>query len=134
MTKKKLLGAAAAIALTVASASTANALTVTWNPSGAVPPLGQPTGTFPGTAGNGNAFTFDSLGVADFAVINQAPGGAFQESGFLNITSANLLGNTFTPAGLNGTFASVNGGGTTQSSNLYSLYIRFSAAGQNSAP
>jgi hypothetical protein len=132
--RKNLLGAAAIIALTVGSLGSANALQVTWNPSGAVPPLGQPTGTLAGTAGNGNAFTFDSLRVADYAVINQAPGGAFNESGFLDVTGANLLGNTFTPAGLNGVFASTNGSGTPQSSNLYTLYLQFSAAGVNSAP
>ena len=118
-----LLGATAAFGLLAASLGSANALPVTVNPGGAIPSLGSP-----GIGATGNAFTFTSLAVADFATIT-AGGGTFSESGFLNIVGANNGSTTFTPIGLGGT---TGGGG--QTSGLYTLYLAFSASGTSNAP
>lgn len=121
--RQALLGATAAFGLLAASFGNANALAVTVNPGGATPSLGSP-----GIGATGNAFTFTSLAVADFATIT-AGGGAFSETGFLNIVGANNGSTTFTPVGLGGTTA-----GSGQTSGLYTLYLAFSASGTSNAP
>ena len=117
-----VVGVGAACGLLVASLSAANAAVIV-NPGGATPALGSP-----GIGATGNAFTFTSLAVADFATLT-AGSGTFTDSGFLNITGANNGNATFTPVGLGGT---TSGGGET--SGLYTLYLAFTASGTTTAP
>jgi len=106
-----------AAALTVAGYAGAKADVGTWNPSGALPPLG--------TAATAPAFSFDQLKTADFTRITLSGSGPtlnFQESGFLDITQASLTGHVpqiYTPTGL----------GTN-----YTLYMTFTAAGTTTGP
>ena len=121
--RQAFLGAMGGFGLFAASLVGASASPVTVNPGGVIPSLGSP-----GVGPTGNAFTFTSLAVADFATITSSPG-SFSESGFLNVVGANDGFLTFTPAGLGGT---TSGGGET--SGLYTLYLAFSASGASTAP
>ncbi len=124
MPTKKVLYSLLALTLVTAAPTFANAEVITWNPGGTTPPLGQP-----GIGGTGNAFSFNSLSVADFATMTLSGAGTFNETGYLNVTGAVLGSTPFTPIGLGGTTA---GGGET--SGLYTLYYAFSATGTTSAP
>ena len=75
-----------------------------------------PAFTFsPGAVGlAGASFTGDNLIVSDYATVMLNGSGGFTETGFLSIGSAQLVGSTFTPGGLNST---------------YGMYIAFSGAG-----
>ena len=75
-----------------------------------------PAFTFsPGAVGlAGASFTGDNLIVSDYATVLLDGSGGFTETGFLSIGSAQLVGSTFTPGGLNST---------------YGMYIGFSGAG-----
>ena len=84
----------------------------------------------PGAVGVGvspNSFTADSLIVADYAQVNlgATTGGstAFTETGFLNVTSFSLGGQTVSPTGLDAVGAP----------GAYSLYFKFNATGSQSA-
>ena len=121
--RQTLLGATTGLVMFAASLSNANASLVTVDPGGAIPSLGSP-----GIGTTGNAFSFTSLAVADFATITAGPG-TFTETGFLSITGANDGATTFTPIGLGGT---TSGGG--QTSGLYTLYLAYSASGTSTAP
>lgn len=62
----------------------------------------------------GAAFTTDNMVISDYMTVLFGPGNSFTQTGFLSVSSAQLGGSTFTPAGLNST---------------YGIYIAFSGAG-----
>src|SRR6266513_2741123 len=96
--RKKLIAIASGLALgglCYANAASAANATLTWNPSGSVPPLS--------TAG---AFTFDNGTIQDFAAIYLTPTGAntfsATETNFFNMSSFSLGGGTTLTPGLDG--------------------------------
>lgn len=68
----------------------------------------------------GGTFTADNLLISDYARITTSPSGAFTETGFLSITSAQLGDDLLIPTGLN-------------SASGYSLYISFTGTGQQTS-
>jgi hypothetical protein len=107
--KSTVAAVATVLTLGFAAAASASPVTFDWDP-GAVPLTGS-------------AFTADELLASDYATVSLGtPSGSqtpFTESGFLGINQASLgAGTPFTPTGLNST---------------YSLYLAFSATGQQNA-
>src|SRR5689334_11012362 len=71
----------------------------------------------PSAAGmNGSSFTADNILISDFSSVTFSDPTHFTDTGLLQVTSFQLGGNTFTPAGLN-------------SSGGYSLWFSFSGTG-----
>jgi len=112
--RKHLLAIASGLALAGLCYNPASAApaTLTWNPSGSVPPLS--------TAG---AFTFDNITIQDFAALYFTPTGAgtfsFTETALLPFTSFSIGGGIVATPGLNNT------GGATS----YGLYASATAGG-----
>lgn len=93
------------VLLGATAAAPAMATTFTWDPNAAVP-------------GAGGAFTADNITVQDYATVNVSSGGAFTESGLVNMSSF------------------LNGGSTVSLPNLdqsYALYLSFTASGTQSS-
>jgi hypothetical protein len=89
-----------ALALAAAYSSSSALPSFTLNPAGA--------------GFTGSAFTGDNILTSDFSGVTFSDATHFADNGFLQVTSVQLGGNTFTPTGLNST---------------YGLWLRFQATG-----
>jgi hypothetical protein len=92
-------GATALLAIMGASPASATLLSFTWNPQLTTPtPLSSPSGTSPQSP----QFTADTLGLADYALINATNPNDVTENAVLEVSSLTLSSGAVTPPGFLG--------------------------------